>query len=55
MMNDPDLYLSLYQQAYGQSNDYIPTQEELGNELTQYRIFKLWIKSRKLNKEMAIQ
>jgi hypothetical protein len=55
MMNDPDLYLSLYQQASGQSNDYIPTREELGNELTQYRVFKLWMNDRKLNKEMAIR
>jgi hypothetical protein len=41
MMNDPDLYLSLYQRASGQSNDYIPTREELGSELMQYKVFKM--------------
>lgn len=58
MWNNPDLYLSLYQQACEQSDEYVPTLVMLGNDVSQYKVFKLWMKnkSRKLNnKEIVIR
>jgi hypothetical protein len=52
-MNDPDLYITLYYEVTGHSEDYIPTTDELGNEFIKYKIFKHWNENRKLNKEMA--
>jgi hypothetical protein len=55
-MNDPDLYITLFYEVTGHSEDYIPTTDELGNELIKYKIFKHWNRKRniKLNKEIKV-
>jgi hypothetical protein len=51
-MNNPDLYITLFYEVTGHSEDYIPIPDKLGNEFIKYKIFKYWNKNRKLNKEM---